>query len=218
VALSISGPNAGKSRFGWQSLQYVINEVSTVVAQNMGMSAAAMPANRERAPGEPFNRLAVEKDWYARCDATLGFEQAALAGLGELWRAKAKQEIPRWRDFSPRDLAPHMPNMALFEAAAGDGAPRYRIRLLGTSLMRIYGHADGKFVDEHFSPSVCEVWHASLGETLRSRVPLRYKGRVSYERSDFFRVESIQMPLSENGSDADRVLLVMYLLEGPAQA
>jgi hypothetical protein len=83
--------------------------------------------------------------------------------------------------------------------------------------MRIYGQAGEKFVDEHFSPPVAEVWHASLGETLRSRVPLRYKGRVSYERSDFFHVESVQMPLSESGGAADRVLLVMYLLEGPAR-
>jgi hypothetical protein len=181
----------------------------------MSMSAAALTSDREPVPGEAFNRLAVEKDWYARCDATLGFERAALAGLGELWHAKAKHGIPRWRDFSPRDLAPHMPNMALFEAETDP--PRFRIRLLGTSLMRIYGQAGEKFVDEHFSPPVAEVWHASLGETLRSRVPLRYKGRVSYERSDFFHVESVQMPLSESGGAADRVLLVMYLLEGPAR-
>jgi hypothetical protein len=181
------------------------------------MSAAALQSGREIASGEAFDRLAVAKDWYARCDATLGFERAALTGLGELWNAKATQGIPRWRDFSPRDLAPHMPNMALFEAVTEDGALRYRMRLLGTSLMRIYGQAGGKIVDEHFSPAVAEVWHASLGETLRSRVPLRFQGRVSYERSDFFRVESIQMPLSENGTDADRVLMVMYLLEGPAQ-
>jgi hypothetical protein len=183
----------------------------------MGMSAAAVPFHRNQAPGEPFNRLAVQKDWYARCDATLDFERAELAGLAELWHSKAKDGIPKWRDFSPRDLAPRMANMALFESVTGNDAPRFRIRLLGTSLMRIYGQANGQYVDAHFSPAVAEVWQASLGETLRARVPLRYKGRVSYEQSDFFRVESVQMPLSEDGRDADRVLLVMYLLEGPAQ-
>jgi hypothetical protein len=212
--LSIFVPNAGKSRARLQLPQYVINEVSTLAAQNTGMTAAALASRRSLPPGEAFNRLAVEKDWYARCDATLGFEHAALAGLGELWHAKATHGLPKWRDFSPRDLAPHMPNMVLFEAVGG---PRFRMRLLGTSLMRIYGPADGKFVDEHFSPPVAEVWHASLGATLGACVPLRFKGRVSYEASDFFRVEAVQMPLSETASRADRVLLVMYLLEGPAQ-
>jgi hypothetical protein len=57
---------------------------------------------------------------------------------------------------------------------------------------------------------------ASLNTTLEARVPLRYKGRVTHEKSDFFRVESVQMPLSESGGEADRVLLVMYRLEGVA--
>lgn len=170
----------------------------------------------DQRPGEAFNRLAAEKGWSARCDSALVFDSDDLGEMADLWRAKATHGLPRRADFSARELMARMPHLALFEAVEENGVRRFRFRLLGTALMRIYGEATGKFVDDHFSPAVAEIWTASLGATLKARVPLRYKGRVSYEKSDFFRVESVQLPLSESGGEADRVLLVMYRLEGVA--
>lgn len=170
----------------------------------------------DQRPGEAFNRLAVAKRWSARCDSALVFDCEDLAAMADLWRAKATHGLPKRADFSARELMGCMPQLALLEAVDEGGARRFRFRLLGTALMRIYGEATGKFVDDHFSPAVAEVWNAALGTTLKARVPLRFKGRVSHEKSDFFRVESVQMPLSESGTEADRVLLVMYRLEGVA--
>jgi hypothetical protein len=185
-----------------------------VCAQNCGVGAASAKQDWAEKPGEAFNRLAAGKGWSARCDSALAFERQELAGIADLWRSKAAHGLPKRSDFSARELLTYMPQLALFEAA---GEQRFRFRLLGTALMRIYGEATGRFVDEHFSPLVAEVWAASLTTTLKAGVPLRYKGRVTHEKSDFFRVESVQMPLSECGGAADRVMLVMYLLEGPAQ-
>ncbi|HWD49594.1 MAG TPA: PAS domain-containing protein [Rhizomicrobium sp.] len=174
------------------------------------MSHAALQHDDEAAGH--FNALAIANGWYARCDGSLSFDTPALHGLAALWREKAAGALPKRNDFGPREMRGAMAQMALFDAI--DGGKRFYIRLLGTALSEIYGNITGRHIDEHFSPAVTEIWHAALNETLNARRPLRYKGRVSYEQRNFFAVESIQAPLSETGSAADRILMVMYRLPG----
>lgn len=177
------------------------------------MSHAAIPLTPDDQHAAHFNALAVANGWYARCDDSLSFDTPALHGLATLWREKAQGVLPSRCHFGPREMRGAMTQMALFDSV--EGGKRFFIRLLGTALTEIYGNITGKYIDEHFSPPVAEIWHASLNETLQARRPLRYKGRVSYEQRDFFAVESMQAPLSETGGKADRVLMVMYRLPGP---
>jgi hypothetical protein len=164
-------------------------------------------------PGDVFNRLAESKGWHSRCDGALCFQRSELARFADLWRGKAGAGLPRRSDFGPREMQPYMPQLAIFDAVG----ERFQVRLFGTALMGIYGEATGRFIDEYFSPAAAEIWMASLRETLGARVPLRYRGHVSYEKRNFFQVESVQTPLSESGGPADRVLMAMYLADGPAR-
>ena len=74
--------------------------------------------------------------------------QSKLETLHAAWDAKcAPGQLPKWSDFSARDLKSWLPNIAVIDRI-GD-PPRFKVRLMGTGCVRIGGKDyTGCWVDE----------------------------------------------------------------------
>src|SRR4051794_15940416 len=115
-------------------------------------------------PIEGFNAQARAQGWPTRCDGRMAFEHPEHERLVTAWTAKCgNRPMPARSDFTARDLKQHLPRILLFERQREDqrwGA--FRIRLMGTGLVQVWGDLTGKFVDEAFPPALQPRWHAFL--------------------------------------------------------
>ena len=138
----------------------------------------AMTASTDPDDPTSFNALADAKGWYFRCDPELRFARAELAALTAVWHEKARAASPPPRDaFDMRTLKPFVRHVALLERHGGEGAPRFRFRLFGSSLAMLFGEHTGHFLDEIVPPALNANWTALYNMIVRFRAPVRVFNR-----------------------------------------
>jgi|GEM_PF-1270996 len=134
-----------------------------------------------------------------------------LQRLLEDWRQRAvtRGALPRREDFSPEELRYMLGHVVLFDVV---GQPaRYRYRLYGShfTFARDFD-LTGKFIDEHPNPDFATRAIASLDHACRLRLPIFGAGRIMQADGRLHHIETLALPLAENGASPDVVLVGQY--------
>jgi len=163
-------------------------------------------------PVEDLRAQARVGGWPVAFDPTLTFDRSGLKRFVELWESKRDgKALPRRRDFSARELKSTLSRIMLFEKVEG---PRYRIRLMGTGLVQVWGDMTGKFVDEALPPRLQPRWKGMIEATLALGRPLRIVARVEFLEKTFLVAEIASVPLCD---DSGRPVLVMAAIHASSE-
>jgi hypothetical protein len=148
---------------------------------------------------EALNALAHERNWPARCDATLAFEEPQLAFFVETWRSQLRGRVmPARADLTARVLKEHLHRIMLLERVEDEErGRRYRVRLLASGLALVWGDMTGKYLDEVIPPHLLPRWYGFSDAVLHIRQPLRFTAKVDDQGKDFLVAELAVVPLCD---------------------
>lgn len=122
-----------------------------------------------------FNETARCYRWPMLCDPSCTFVHVPHRELLTLWRDVAGPSgIPYRHDMTARRLQPHMRSLIIYEGVEGDGGRRYRVRLIGSDIVRVFGELTGKFLDDVVPEKFLPRWYGLIDATRAAGVPLRF--------------------------------------------
>lgn len=108
--------------------------------------------------------------------------------------------MPRRSSITPRDLKNVLRNIVMFERVGRD-PPRYRWRLVGTSLTHMAGDNTGKMFEETLPPEHLPRWIECCDLVLDGGQPMRFLGRVHLEGKEYLDAENLFVPLSNDNDE-----------------
>ncbi len=153
---------------------------------------------------------AVMSDMYRRpfdLDPGLGLRSPLLIDLLRYWREKCGgRAMPRRADIDPLDLGlrPHLGFLVLTDVVE---SARFRFRLIGSTLTAIVGRdSTGKYLDEVYSPADYAYMIVAYRWVVAHRAPLRITGDLRHANRSWIDMESLDMPLSSDGSTVDMIM------------
>jgi hypothetical protein len=150
------------------------------------------------ATAKAFNQRAARQKWHQAVDPTLAFSNSYYDPLLAVWRAKAgDRKMPARSQMTPRDLKDYLRHIILIQREQED-PPRYRWRVIGTSVTDIVGHNTGKFFDDCVPTQHLQRWYESLELILSSGQPWRFLGRVQLGGREYLKAENLYMPLADD--------------------
>lgn len=125
-----------------------------------------------------------------------------LADLYAYWNSRRGPRFaPRRTDIDPTDIPKLLPYLLLTDVLPG---PRYRYRLVGTEVERVFGTAmTGRCIDELMHGEYFKFIDGLYRKLVEERVPVYSENAYS---NDAFRTQRLMLPLSENGETVDMVL------------
>lgn len=136
----------------------------------------------------------------------------ALAHWGQL---RGERQMPARSDIRPEDIVTVVPNMLLFDIERGP--LDFRFRLVGTLVEEFMTERyTGKSMREipHMAPP--SVVFTDCMEATHGREPVHGKAPYVGPRSEFMMMESVVMPLSDDGEAANMLWVVVdYFGRGP---
>jgi hypothetical protein len=158
-----------------------------------------------------FNRFAEQAGAPSRCDPSLSFETPELMQVAALWRDKsAGRGMPLRRDMSARALKAYLPHIIVVDVVEDRERRRYRFRLMGTSIARVFGDHTGKFLDEAIVSPYRERWTAAIDTAVEANGPVRLSGRIEYRQLDYLAMEIFLGPIEQHDEKAESVLVAAY--------
>lgn len=131
--------------------------------------------------------------------------------LADYLAAKAPPgKLPGRQHIEPTELGGLLPWLMLVDVIAEPGgAPRYRIRLVGTEVVAIQGFdATGKFADEVLTTSEGAEMIAGYGAIVRDKTPQYRKGVVATPGRDHVPYERVAFPLAADGEHVNMLIFV----------
>lgn len=137
-------------------------------------------------------------------------EDPALRELLAYWQGAhhADGGLPGRADIDPTAL-PHLLASLFLVDVEADTSPlaTYRIRLMGSLHERLYGGSfTGRTVEEAMGEGA-RYFRCNFDQVRQRRAPLCYRGKlVWWQPRDWIDFESIQMPLSADGTRIDMIL------------
>ena len=128
------------------------------------------------AGADSFNAAAALDRWPALCDPTCKFFYAKHLDVLALWRSLAGTGgIPLRHEMTARRLQPYLKSIFLYERVEGPhGKRRYRVRLMGSKIVQIFGEFTGKYLDEVVPENFLPRWEALPDAVLGTGAPLRF--------------------------------------------
>ncbi len=159
---------------------------------------------------DDFNRTATQQCWPMLCDPTCEFANAKLRELLALWRDLTYGgNVPFRSEMTARRLRSLMSSVALYERVDGDGGSRrWRVRLMGSTIVHVLGEMTGKFLDESVPEEFLPRWYAITDVTLAVGTPLRVLIRSDTFGKPFLIAEQFCAPLRADDGTASIVLMV----------
>lgn len=155
-----------------------------------------------------LNQRASREQWFYHCDPGLSFSDGYYDPLLKRWREiLAKGKMPRRSEITARDLKDVLRNIVVFERISLS-PPRYRWRLIGTSMTPITGDNTGKTFEETLPPDHIARWVACGDVILNEARPLRFIGRVHLKGREYLNAENLFVPLA---NDSDEPTFAMGL-------
>lgn len=126
--------------------------------------------------------------------------------LYDYWqRSAGSRRMPARSDIDPFNVPKLMPCIGLIDAGGGlEGA---WFRLAGTRLHDVYGEEiTGKRVERVFAGAHAEYWRRVHGRVIDLGLPLSGVVRGPSEGRDHVLMFWLRLPLSQDGSQVDRIL------------
>jgi hypothetical protein len=142
-------------------------------------------------------------------DDRLTLHSPKLQRVFNYWQRLATAGIlPSRRQISPLELPPDtLANILLLDIEDGRRR-RYRWRLIGTHVTEALGRdATGQYWDELYSAAVLPEMQKSVDWIIEHGRPLRSSGLARFAGKDHMLFESVEMPLSSDGSTVDMILM-----------
>jgi hypothetical protein len=163
---------------------------------------------------EDYNRHAEHEGWGTRVREDLDFARPELKVLRDLWFAIAdrKKATPARADFDARVLKPYLPHVGLVDCVPqASGRSRYRIRLQGTELARLFGEHTGRFIDEYFPRRNLVAWEMGYDVAIDAGRPVRFVQKFALPLISHLEGESFSAPLAPEGKSARGLLTALYV-------
>jgi hypothetical protein len=155
-----------------------------------------------------FHQAAAAGGWPMLCDEACAFDHAMLGALFALWQGEAAGGIPARSAMTARKLQPFMRNIAIYERSGEGLQRRYRVRLMGSGIVQVYGELTGKYLDEIVPEKYLPRWYALSDLALLAQKPVRLLLRADTFDKSYMVAEYLCAPLTaENG-------LVKFILIG----
>lgn len=136
------------------------------------------------------------------------YESIREPGLREILRFWLERRpgggVPKRSSIGPAAIPPHLlPHLFLY-AREMDG--RFRCKLIGTELVRIFGgDQTGRRLDELLPPAVARQRARLFQQALDTGRPICYRGLAITISGDQRRYERILLPVTSSGPAADQV-------------
>jgi len=184
------------------------------VADHPDFDRSAGTYKRELWTPESYNSFAESHGWGSRCYSELNFERPELNSLRDLWFsiAEKKNGPPSRADFDARTLKPFLPNISLVDCVAQKkGRSRYRFRLQGTELTRLFGEQTGRYADEFFPPDNLPRWTMGYDVVIDGRRPVRFTSRFVLPLVSHLDGESFSAPLVSEDKHGWGILGALYV-------
>ncbi len=161
---------------------------------------------------EAFNVRAQSEGWPARCDEACAFDAHELADVHGLWSARAcGGRIPAREEFNLRSLKAVAAWTSIVQREVEEGDRRYRLRLIGSALARVFGENSGRLFDEFIPQFLLPSWLAGYDLVLARARPLRFQSWYRVPGADLFKGETISAPVRGAGEQLDMILSVTHL-------
>lgn len=178
-----------------------------------------MDRHVENNPIDALNAYAAAQHWPFRGTTELDFERPELNQLRDVWLAKAAGgHLPYRRDFDARALKPVLTNLLILERVIEDGRRRYRIRLMGSGLVRIWGEGTGRYLDEFIRQEGLTHWYVVYDTVLDAQVPFRFVTQFGAERVNYLTSESFVAPALNADGEPNMLMSCAYFQSKVARA
>ena len=165
-----------------------------------------------------INALGARANWPIVWDAACAFVTPSLRSVQQLWFAKCGgRRFPARDDFSLSDLRSLAKYTAFIAAVGGDEGLRFKTRVMGSELERVFVPMTGRFIDEVMPPFFAAKWATMFLAALRGGAPVRAFGRLEYRERRHVISEIMFAPLAQDGETADGLMAVVqfhFLGEG----
>lgn len=125
---------------------------------------------------DDFNAAAKLNRWPGLCDPTCKFFYAKHRDVLALWREMAGTEgVPFRNQMTARRLQPYLKSVLLYERVEGPhGERHYRLRLMGSKIVQVFGEFTGKFLDEVIPENFLPRWEALPDAVLGTGAPCAF--------------------------------------------
>ncbi|EDP66502.1 hypothetical protein BAL199_15613 [alpha proteobacterium BAL199] len=153
-------------------------------------------------------------DWDVRrlnlTEAPDGFpEVASISTIRDLWKSRCSTgRLPSRDDFPIEDLRPWIGNVNLVDA---DLEPRrFRWRLIGSNIsVRMGRDVTGQWFDELYSDQILDGYTVAYSAAVDRRTATFYRGDLEFVGKGFLNFCSVHLPLSDNGTDVNMLMLCL---------
>lgn len=134
------------------------------------------------------------------------------------WTLKKGDRIfPSRKDINPSDLVSILPNIFIFTLVMKDGIlVDVTATLLGTAVVDLYGESTGDSVKNAQDVEVGERVLSMCQEALERREPVANQVNVLTPDRPHISVSSLYCPLSTNGTDIDKIIGQVTILNSTA--
>ena len=149
---------------------------------------------------DALNAQAARLGWPVRASSALQFDRAELNHLRDVWFEKAAgRPMPYRSDFDLRALKSNLTNIVILQREPDAGRHRYRIRFVGSEIVRQMGRdATGAYLDACVPPEVLPRWLAVYDAAMEAGVPLRFLAHYELQHIDHLISESLQAPMLDD--------------------
>lgn len=160
---------------------------------------------------EAFNALAASKAWPIRFEEASHFDHPKLNEALALWLSEAGHGHPSRNAVTARKLKPFLPNVTLIERSAEEGRGRYRFKLVGTEISRLFGEKTGAFLEDAVPLAFVERWSAAYDAVFSANCPIRALTRFELDRVSFLDGETFFAPLRNEDGEGSVLLAATYM-------
>ncbi len=128
-----------------------------------------------------------------------------LRQLYEYWLAKRPDgKLPGRQHMDPLDIPDLLPYIYLLDVVGEGTEVRYRLRLVGTKNVDLFGRdLTGQWLDENYSSTEYDKLAGPLYQAIADRAPKYQRSKVKIPNREFISFERLMCPLAADGETVD---------------
>ncbi len=134
------------------------------------------------------------------------------------WRRKTPPgRLPGRQHLAPLEIPQLLRHVALYDVVRGEGALRFRTRLIGTAAAEALGADNtGRFVDDIMPAHAYPDFLAAYTDVVENGRPHYWERPLPFANRDFLAIQRLALPLAADGTTVDVVLACYVAVVHPA--